>query len=170
MSQEIAVKIGLSLLCIGIAIGSVIGFLLGYMFFAFTGESGGLALIIGSVLLFIGAVYGIFKLTSSKIAPKTEREKISPRNTRIWVVVAFMSGAGAVLSYLFGFKSFNSIWLFLIITALLFALCLYSIFVLISGGRPREEKITNIISPTDEETNKRIKETMKKIEQNDLEG
>ncbi len=167
MSQETAEKISLIILCIVIAIGSVIGLLTGILYLAFTGENGWLALIIGSVLLFIGAVYGIFKLSFSKRAPKAEREKKSSRNTLLWVVVAFVSGAGAILSYFFGMKSSDNFWLFLTIVVFLVALCLYSIFVLISGGRQKEEKITNIISPTDEETNKRIEETIKKIEQND---
>ena len=166
MSQKTAEKIGLILLCIGIAVGSVIGLLVGILLQAITGEDGWLALIIGSVLLFIGAVYGIFH-TFSKRAPKAEREKKSPRNTLILVVVAFGTGAGAVLSYFFGMKMTHNFWLFLTIATLLAALCLYSIFVLISGGRRREEKITNILSPIDDETNKSIEETIKKIEQND---
>ena len=168
MPQETARKIVLSLLCIGMAIGSVVGIILGILCLAVSHDDCWLALIIGSILLFIGAVYGIFKFTFSKRAPKAEREKKSPRNTLIWVVVAFGSVAGAGLACLFRRELFPSIWwIFFIILALLAALFLYSIFVLISGGRRREEKSTNIISPIDDETNKSIDETIKKIEQND---
>lgn len=169
MSQKTAGKIGLILLCIGIAVGSVIGILTGIFCLVMSGDYGWLALIIGPALLFIGAVYGIFKFTSSKRAPQVEREKKSPRNTKIWVTVAFGSGAGAILVYFFGIEIGFEFWpvIIFIIIALLVVLCLYLIFVSISGGRRREEKITNLISPTDDETNNSIEETIKKIEQND---
>ena len=85
----------------------------------------------------------------------------------LWVVVAFGSGAGAVLVYFIVIEITLSIWLLIIIIAPLAALCLYSIFVLISSGRRREGKITDIISPIDDETNNSIEENTKKIEQND---
>ena len=72
MSQKTVGKISLILFCIGIAIGSVIGLLTGIFFLDMSGDDSWLALIIGSVLLFIGAVYGIFKFTFSKRAPKAE--------------------------------------------------------------------------------------------------
>ncbi len=97
-------KAGLIILCIAIAVGSVFGILGGSIGLAFSGDYGWIALIVGSALLFISAVYSIFRISLSKRFPTTEREKKSPKYTLIWIVVAIASRAGAVLSYFFGLK------------------------------------------------------------------
>ncbi|MCG3222456.1 MAG: hypothetical protein H7641_13835 [Candidatus Heimdallarchaeota archaeon] len=65
MSQDPIKKVGLIILFIAIIVGSVFGLLFGFLLTIWGGQRGFLALIIGSVLVFIGAVYGIFKVSFS---------------------------------------------------------------------------------------------------------
>ncbi len=115
---------------------------------------GGVALIIGSALIFIGALFFGRRISFSQITQRdkrTVRIKRPSRRTFIWIVVVFVSGAG-VFYFLFGFSMYNvPIWLKWIPIIFLAGLCLYAVFVLISGRAKRIEEITEIKPPTDSE-------------------
>ena len=137
MSEKTAGKVGLIILFIALAIGSVFGFLYGFMGLAWTGDKGWIALIIGSVLAFIGAIFGLFWVGRSLRVP-TKKKEIGPRrNTIIWSVIATTSAVGGVLFFFFGRRIIYNIWLFYIIIALLFVLFLISISALIFGMTKR---------------------------------
>ncbi len=153
MSKEIAGKVGLIILCIAIAVFSVIGILVGILYMAFSGDNGWIALIVGSGVAFIGAIFGIFYVSFKKKTLKekeVKKTKRSNKETIIWLSVTIVSGAGAVSTYFLGRMQFTRTFnLMLSLIVILGAVCLFSLFVLISGKSIRSEKITDFVAPTD---------------------
>ena len=151
MSEETTTMIGKIILLIVVAGGSVFGIIIGIVILAWSGRSWGIALIIGSVLLIISAVFGIFRIYFSNRTQrdkKTERKEKLTRRTIIWIVVSIGSGAGA---FLFSVVRIGSIWLKFILVAFLVGLCLFAVIVLISGRTERNEEISEIKPPIDVE-------------------
>lgn len=107
---------------------------------AWAGERVFIALIIGSVLAFIGSVYGIYRVSTSIRIQSAQRIEKPKRNTLVWIIVAIASGAGAVLTYILGMRVFNAPPVFmLILIVILASVCLFSIFVLVSNRKRKEE-------------------------------
>jgi len=160
LSKKTAGKAGLIILFIAIAVGSVFGIFGGIIALAWTGDNGWLALIIGSVVAFIGSILGIFFVIRGKRIPKAEREKKPTRHVITWSIIAIISAVCALLSYFLGIKFTYSIWLFTIIIALFAVLFLVSIFILIFGGKQE----------TKEETEDFLTEEVEIVKEDDIEN
>ncbi|MHA2254956.1 MAG: hypothetical protein ACXAAM_02685, partial [Candidatus Heimdallarchaeaceae archaeon] len=127
MSQDTAKKVGLIVLFIAIIVGSVFGVLYGILGLAWTGERGFIALIIGSVLAFIGAVYGIYRVSFTIRIDRAQGKEISKRNPLAWIITAIISGAGAILTYFLGMKTYHfNPTLMIILIVILASVCLFS--------------------------------------------
>jgi len=152
LSSKTTGKVGLIVLFVAIAVGSVFGLLYGILGLAFSGDYGWIALIVGSVVAFIGAIFGLVMVARGLRVPSAKKEKRPLRNIIIWIVVAIVSGSGAFLSYFFGRRSHHLSWIVYII-ALLAALFLFSFFVLIFGGKRKIAEVTETTSLVDVEIN-----------------
>jgi MFS family permease len=137
LAKKAAGKAGLIVLFIAIMVLSVFFFIGGFTGWAFSGDDGWLALIIGSGVAFIGSILGVFLVVRGRKDPKVERERRPKKNIIIWLVIALISGPGTVLSYFFGMKRTYQFWLFVVIIALLGIIFLVSIFMLIFGWRQK---------------------------------
>ncbi len=150
--METSRKIGLIILYIAIIIASIWGFIIGFVAMAWSGEYGFIALIVGSGLVFIGAVFGIVRISKGKRITAPKRKKRPTKNIIIWTVVAIVSAVGSVLQYIFGMRLIGIFWLSMIINVLLGALFLVSIFVLIFGGKQKPKDETEEIHIEDVES------------------
>ena len=153
MTEITTGKANLTMFCILIAIVSVFGLLGGIIRFVWSGDKGWIALIVVSVLAFIGSIFTIFYVSYLKKPhreKRVQRIKKPTKKTIIWIVVATISGVGAVLTYFLGLKMSNVPMLpMFILIAFLAGLFLYALFVLISGRKQRLEGNVDIEYSTD---------------------
>ena len=144
MSKKTKKEISLIILYSVIAIGLVVAFqaslLVGFLF-----SNAWFVLVFVILLMLIGAVYGIFKLLIRTKLLDSEIGKEITVKTLIWIIVAIVSGAGALLSLFFGFqelidlRSFLSIVMINLLAAFLTPLFILSIMKLISDVKRRKE-------------------------------
>ena len=155
MSEKTWRKIGLIILCMVIAVGSAFGLYVGYLFAVHYEDYGYIALMVVSVVAFVGAIFGIFYVVFGKKSQrdkKAERIRRPIKETIIWLCVTFFSGAGVVLTYFLGFQIYyGPEGLVLSLIVIFIAVCLFSLFALISGKSIRRENIADTILPSDVE-------------------
>jgi hypothetical protein len=151
MSERTKKETSLLVFCCVIAIGSVIAFQTSLILLFLIGFAW-ITLTFALIVIFIGAVYGIFKLSFGRRALDTELVKEPTRKNLIWILTAIVSGAGAIISLVFGYleiidlSSFPTIVSVNILGAFLVTLFLLSLMVLIS--RMRQSQKENAISET----------------------
>ena len=156
MSLETMDKGMIIISCILIAICSVFGVIIGYIFWAVQGEDGWMVLLVGSVLAFVGSIFGIFYAsTRDKSKEEKEVKKIrrSTKETFLWLGLTLISGAGAVLTFFFGMFRARPVGLMIALIAILASACLFSLFMLVSGKSLRREKPLETIPPIDVKEN-----------------
>ncbi|MCG3219924.1 MAG: hypothetical protein H7641_00960 [Candidatus Heimdallarchaeota archaeon] len=154
MSKRTKKEIWLLILYCITVIGSGFGLFGGVVGLFWIGK-GFIALIIVSVIAFIGAIYGIVHELYVK---RTQREKKTKRIVRsigeiiIWGVVAIGSVAGVVLIGIKGMEWLDYNWgLWIMLICLFAALFFFSIFMLVFRGRRRKETIADAEHPSDVE-------------------